>query len=116
MFAVAGAMSIPSAHLANSICPIAASASASKSSVETLFPDSACSVNGVMNSSADFVITTRTEAPDFFRCLTISADLYAAIPPVTPNKIFLLANDFNIYFLKYQIIVAYSCLLSMLLV
>ena len=75
VLAVAGAIRIPSAHFANSMWPIAASASASSSSVETLLPDKACKVSGVMNSSADLVITTRTEAPDFFKCLTISADL-----------------------------------------
>ena len=75
VFAVAGAISIPSAHFANSMCPIAASASASSSSVDTLLPDKACKVRGVINSSADLVITTRTDAPDFLRCLTISADL-----------------------------------------
>lgn len=73
-----------------------ASVSGSKRSEETLLPDKAWSVRGVINSSADLVITTLTDEPAFFNARTISADLYAAIPPVTPNKIFLFANEFKI--------------------
>jgi hypothetical protein len=39
---------------------------------------------------ADRVITTRTLAPRFRNSLTNSADLYAAMPPLTANKICLL--------------------------
>ena len=72
------------------------SLSGSRSSEETLFPDNACKVKGVINSSADLVITTRTDDPAFFKERTISADLYAAIPPVTPRRMFLFANEFKI--------------------
>jgi hypothetical protein len=42
---------------------------------------------------AERVITTRTVAPCFRNSLTSSADLYAAMPPLTANKICLLIDN-----------------------
>ena len=73
--AVQGAINSASAHLANSIWPIAASAFISNKSDEIGLAESACKVKGVTNSCEDLVITTLTSAFNFFRDLTISADL-----------------------------------------
>jgi len=42
-------------------------------------------VRGVINSTADLVMATRTSAPAFARSRVSSAHLYAAIPPVMPK-------------------------------
>jgi len=55
----------------------------------TGFFDSVESVRGVINSFAAGVMITLTEAPDLINKRTRDADLYAAIPAVIPNRIFL---------------------------
>ena len=62
--ALAGAITIASAHLASSICPIANSAWGSSKDWETALPEMACSVKGVTNSAAAGVKATRTSALD----------------------------------------------------
>ncbi len=73
--AVAGAMMIKSAHLANSMCPIASSACVSSKLSATAFPDIACRVSGVINALAPSVITTRISAPCSFNLRTNSGVL-----------------------------------------
>ena len=86
---LAGATNNKSAQRANSICPIPASASGFSNSVCTGFPDKAWKVKGVIKACAPSVITTRTLKPASFKRRTKMALLYAAIPPVTANTIFL---------------------------
>ncbi len=85
--AVAGATRIRSAQRASSMWPIAASAASSQRSERTGRPDSAWNVSGVTNWRAPAVITTWTSAPRSRRRRTISALLYAAMPPETPSRI-----------------------------
>ena len=73
--AVAGAMRMTSAHLASSMCPIAASASVSQRSVRTGRPDTAWKVSGVTKCVAASVMTTCTSAPRSRRRRTRSGDL-----------------------------------------
>src|SRR5207247_8851306 len=49
--------------------------------------ESVCNVSGEMNSVASCVITTKTSWPCLTSRLASSADLYAAIDPVTPRTI-----------------------------
>ena len=72
---VAGATKIKSAHFANSICPIEASAEGSSNESETVSPLTACMVSGVIKCLADSVITTFTSQPESFNRLTSSAHL-----------------------------------------
>src|SRR5690554_1051670 len=96
VLAVAGAISIKSAQSASSTwlfhCgflsgPISDSVFVKEEN--TLFLERVERVSGVTNSLAAGVITTLTLAPFFTKSLTKNAALYAAIPPVTPSKIFL---------------------------
>src|SRR5580693_482127 len=57
--------------------------------VMTFSPESAAKVRGRRNSWAARVITTCTRIPRSCSRRTISAALYAAIPPVTPRAIFM---------------------------
>src|SRR5688500_16544632 len=56
------------------------------SAVCTGRPVSASNVMAPMNSDADRVRTTSTAAPAWVSRRAIQADLYAAIPPVTPSR------------------------------
>src|SRR5690242_14982640 len=56
------------------------------SAVCTGRPVSASNVIAPMNSDADLVSTTSTAAPAWVSRRAIHADLYAAIPPVTPRR------------------------------
>src|SRR5688572_1127001 len=56
------------------------------SAVCTGRPVSASNVMAPMNSDADRVRTTSTAAPACVSRRAIQADLYAAIPPVTPSR------------------------------
>src|SRR5882672_6382783 len=58
-------------------------------SVYTGLPERACRVVGVMKRQAASVMTTRTSAPALTNRRVSSAALYAAIPPVSPSRIFL---------------------------
>ena len=49
--------------------------------------ESVCNVSGEMNSVASRVMTTKTSWPCLTSKLASSADLYAAIDPVTPSTI-----------------------------
>ena len=86
MFAVAGAMTTASAQRANSMWPIAASASASHKSVRGRLPARACSAVGVTNRCAFLVKTGTISASKPRRCLTSSADFTPAMPPLTPSR------------------------------
>ena len=85
--AVAGAMTIASAHSPNCTCECHSPVFAVKNSVITGLPDSVDSVSGVMNSRAEGVIITCTSAPALMSSRTSVAVLYAAIPPHTPTTI-----------------------------
>ena len=87
-FAVAGAMTIKSAHFANSMWLMAASASVSHRLCLTGVPESACKVTFVTNWSAFLESTTWTLASSSLSFRTICGLLYAAIPPLIPNNMF----------------------------
>ena len=55
---------------------------------KTGFLETVDNESGVTKSLEEGVIITLTSDPFFIKCLTISGDLYAAIPPVTPTKTF----------------------------
>ena len=88
----AGASTTKSAHFASSIWPIAASAAGSSRSSNTGWPETACRLSGVIKALAAGVIITRTSAPRSRRRRTSSGALYAAMPPLTPSRIFFPAN------------------------
>jgi hypothetical protein len=98
VFAVAGAMSIRSAHSARSMCqvfPVTVKALRSGNvPTMTSCPERVEYVRGEMNSLADSVITTRTSAPALRNSRMTKHTLYAAMPPVTPMRIFF---PFNIH-------------------
>ena len=52
----------------------------------------ASNVAGVMSLHADSVMIVRTTAPEAVSLLARSAALYAAIPPLTPSRIFAPSN------------------------
>ena len=84
--AVAGATTIRSADLATAMCfTCSTSVNRSGSTTEIEFPDRASRVLLPMNLKALFVATTWTEWPASENSRTSAADLYAAIPPVTPT-------------------------------
>ena len=61
--------------------------------VMTFSPESAAKVRGRTNSWAARVMMTCTRIPRSCNRRTISAALYAAIPPVTPSAIFMMIVD-----------------------
>jgi hypothetical protein len=61
-------------------------------SARTGFFDKVDKESGVTKSLAADVITIFTSAPAFTKRRVNTADLYAAILPLTPNKIFLFCN------------------------
>ena len=84
--AVAGATTTRSADLAKAMCfTWSTSVNRSGSTIETGFPDSASRVVLPMNLKALFVATTWTVWPASENNRIKAADLYAAIPPVTPT-------------------------------
>src|SRR5580658_9567367 len=93
--AVAGATTNASIDCATAMCSIAESILAACSSpgenipVITFSPESAANVSGRTNSWAARVMMTCTRMPRSCSKRTISAALYAAIPPVTPSAIFI---------------------------
>src|SRR5690606_29005230 len=109
VFAVAGAIKNKSAQRANStwlfhLGSLKLSLSFSSVNEEnTSFLESVESVSGVTNSFADCVITTFTSAPFFTKSRTKKAALYAAIPPVTPSKIFFPFKTDISYVLVYSL-------------
>src|SRR5882672_7346941 len=85
MLAVAGAIKRRLARSAKSMWPGRQLSFSSKKLVITGFLESVCKVSGEMNSVASCVITTKTSWPCLTKRLASSADLYAAIDPVTPS-------------------------------
>ena len=85
--AVAGAITIASAHRPKSTWLFHEPVLAVKNSLITGRPLSAESVTGVINSFPEGVITTCTSAPAFTKRRNSDTDLYAAIPPDIPNII-----------------------------
>ena len=75
VLADAGAMTIKSAHLASSMCPIPASACSSSNETCTSLPVNACRVSGVINACAPIVIMTRTSKPALINKRANIADL-----------------------------------------
>ena len=75
VLAEAGAITMASAHLASSICPIESSASLSQRLLCTLFLDTVWSDLSLTNSAPPSVSTTRTSAPKSWRRLTMSGAL-----------------------------------------
>ena len=71
---------------AMALCSVSSGELSSNRSVMTLLPVKEAMVRGVMNLVAAFVITACTACPSAWSARTNSADLYAAIPPVTPSK------------------------------
>ena len=88
VLAVAGAITIASAHTPRSTWLFHEPLRSSKNSESTAGPVSVESVRGAINSLAAGVITTCTSAPAFTRSLAKTALLYAAILPVMPSTIF----------------------------
>src|ERR1041384_6905035 len=88
--AVAGGISITSAHCPSSMCHVPASIEPDDSSenvpTTTFSPESVERASGATNCFAASVITMRTAAPDFLNSRTTNGILYAAIPPVTPTR------------------------------
>ena len=98
IFAVAGDTRTASAHLEISTCLTPTASLSLNILVHTGLPLKVSKINVDMNFSAESVIITCTSAP----CSIVSsrkreADLYMAIPPVTPSTIFLFLN-FNLLF------------------
>lgn len=89
LFAVAGAMTYKSAQSPSSTWLVHSPEFELKNSRLTGFLESVESVSGLIKSVAEGVIITFTCAPSFISDLMSIADLYAAILPVTPIKIFL---------------------------
>src|SRR6184192_1793496 len=87
MCAVAGAIRRRFARSASSMWPGRQLSFSSKKLVVTGFFESVCKVSGEINSVASCVITTKTSWPCLTSRLASSADLYAAIDPVTPSTI-----------------------------
>ena len=83
--AEAGAISSASAPRVRSMCGMLLAMRASHWSVKTVCPDSAWKVTGVTKRVPASVIATCTSAPCLTSRRTSSADLYAAMPPVTPR-------------------------------
>ena len=84
--AVAGATTTRSADFAKAICfTWSTSVNRSGSTIDIGFPDSASRVVLPMNLKALLVATTWTECPASENRRINGADLYAAIPPVTPT-------------------------------
>ena len=82
--AVAGAIARTSAQRASAMWSTAPDVASQRSATTGLFERTA-SVSGVMKRVAAGVMRTRTSAPPSTRARTISADLYAEIPPLTPR-------------------------------
>ena len=97
MLAVAGATIILSAHFVKSICWISFSSNSSKVLVYTLFFVNVWKGNSVTNFFAFSVKTTLTSCPFFTSELDKSIDLYAAIPPETISKTFMIFSLFINY-------------------
>src|SRR5579859_570171 len=103
MSAVAGTTTSASIDCATAMCSMAESMFGVCSSpsenipVMTFSPERAAKVRGRTNSWAALVMTTCTRMPRSCSRRTISAALYAAIPPVTPRAIFMtvLIADFR---------------------
>src|SRR5262245_43907212 len=85
MSAVAGATSMRSSPFVSAMCWMSAPRDRSHWSVITSCPLNVCSVRGVMNCRPPAVMMTCTSVPAFTRPRTISAALYAAMPPLTPR-------------------------------
>src|SRR4030095_6052481 len=85
MCAVAGAINNRFARSASSMRPGRQLSFSSKKLVVTGFFESVCNVRGEINSVASRVITAKTSWPCLTSKLASSADLYAAIEPVTPS-------------------------------
>src|SRR6266478_5167453 len=85
MCAVAGAIRRRFARSASSMWPGRQLSFSSKKLVVTGFFESVCNVSGEINSVASRVMTTKTSWPCLTSKLASSADLYAAIDPVTPS-------------------------------
>ncbi len=83
----AGATTMAFAPRERSMCPIPLAAPDAQRSVSTGFPESACSVIGVMNRAAPGVMTTFTTTFALTKRRVSSAALYAAMPPVMPSTI-----------------------------
>src|SRR5580692_1683424 len=96
--AVAGTTSSASIDCATAMCSTAESIfgcsaePAPNMSVMTFSPESAAKVRGRINSWAARVMTTCTRTPRSCSSRTISAALYAAMPPLTPRAIFMIAD------------------------
>src|SRR5215813_8389194 len=88
VLAEAGAMINISAHEASSTWLSHSPVLASKPSTLTGFFDKTDKVRGVIKSQAEGVITTFTCAPSLMRRRVSKADLYAAMLPVMPRRIF----------------------------
>src|ERR1700758_3576394 len=91
---VAGATTSASIAWATARCSMAesmfgSSVPASNMPVMTFSPERAAKVRGRTNSCAACVMTTCTRIPRSWRRRTISAALYAAMPPVTPRATFI---------------------------
>src|SRR6266496_5411685 len=85
MCAVAGAIRTRLARSASSIWPGRQFSFSSKKLVVTGFLERVCRVSCEINSVASCVMTMKTSCPCLTSRLASSADLYAAIDPVTPS-------------------------------
>ena len=104
---VAGATSIISAQSARAICSTFTLKFLSHISTATSCFDNDSNASGVIILAAFSVITTFTSYPLFLKPDTIFAALYAAIPPLTPIKIFFIILSFPVHFtfcLNYKIL------------